>query len=177
MRRQTLIINAVLFSILIIAANYTVQFPINEWLTYGAILYPFTFLLTDVLSEKYEKKDVLDVVKLGSIIAIVPTMLIADVRIAIASIVTFFLIQQLDVNIFHYFKRKFSSLWWLRNNVSTITSQLFDTILFFTLAFAFIMPYDLIIKLIIGDYLVKIALALLDTPFFYYLAIRVKKRV
>ena len=175
MTKKTKYISAIIFSLLIIIANYTVQIPINDWLTYGALVFPFTFLLTDILSEKYLKDEVLEVVGLGIYIAIIPTVIIADWRIAFASIFTFYVVQQLDVKIFHYFKQKFVNLWWFRNNASTMISSFFDTVLFFTIAFAFIMPMDVIIKLIIGDYLVKLTLALLDTPIFYLVAIRFKK--
>jgi uncharacterized PurR-regulated membrane protein YhhQ (DUF165 family) len=175
MKKKDLYINAILFAILIIISNYTVQFPINEWLTYGAIVYPFTFLITDILSEKYSKKEVLRVVQIGSVLAIIPTIMIADFRIAIASIFTFIVVQQFDIVIFHKIKVRYPNLWWLRNNASTMISQFFDTVLFFILAFSFIMPFSVIIKLIIGDYFIKFIMALLDTPIFYYLAIRVKK--
>lgn len=174
MTKKAKIISALLFAFLLIVANYTVQFPINEWLTYGALLFPFTFLLTDVLSEKYTKDEVLSVVRYGIAIAIIPTILIADWRIALASIVTFYLVQQLDVKIFHYLKMRFEKQWWIRNNVSTMVSSFFDTAVFFMIAFAFIMPFDVIVKLIIGDYLIKLTLAILDTPIFYLLAIRLK---
>jgi len=167
--------SAIIFALLIIIANYTVQFPINDWLTYGALLFPFTFLLTDILSEKYSKEEVLTIVKVGILLAVIPTIIIADWRIAFASIFTFFVVQQLDVKIFHFLKEKFANLWWLRNNVSTMVSSFFDTVLFFMIAFSFILPFDVIVKLIIGDYLVKLTLALLDTPIFYLIAIRVKR--
>lgn len=173
--KQTYMYGAI-FALLIALANYTVQFPINEWITYGALLYPFTFLMSDILSERYSKQETLKVVRVGVVLAIVPTLLVADGRIAFASIVTFFVIQQLDVVIFHALKQKFEKLWWLRNNASTLTSQLFDTTLFFTLAFGGTMPASMLIKLIIGDYLVKVALALLDTPFFYLFAIKLQNR-
>ncbi len=171
MSRRQLWIFAAFFAGLIAASNYTVQFRINEWLTYGAIIYPITFLFTDILGERYGKSEVLKVVIYGSLLAVVPTILISDWRIALASIITFFLVQQLDVHIFHSLKERFPRAWWLRNNASTMTSQFFDTLLFFTLAFAFVLPFDVLIKLIIGDYLVKLAIAALDTPFFYYFAI------
>lgn len=174
MSKRSTIGYSLLFSIIIIAANYTVQFSINEWLTYGALLFPFTFLITDILSEKYSKAEVLKVVKIGILIAIVPTILVSDWRIALASIATFYVVQQLDVHIFHALKERFQSQWFLRNNLSTITSQFFDTVIFFTLAFAFVLPADVIIKLIIGDYIVKVVLALADTPLFYLFAIRAK---
>lgn len=175
MSKKTKNISILIFAFLIIIANYTVQFQINEWLTYGALLFPFTFLLTDILSEKYSKDEVLDVVKLGILIAVIPTILISDWRIAFASILTFYIVQQMDIKIFHYLKEKFAAQWWLRNNVSTMVSSFFDTVLFFMLAFAFILPMDIIIKLIIGDYLIKLTLALLDTPLFYLFAIKLKQ--
>lgn len=165
---------AALFALLIALANYTVQFPINEWITYGAIMYPFTFLMSDVLSEKYSKQETLKVVRIGVVLAILPTLLVADGRIAFASIVTFFLIQQFDVVIFHAIKQRFAKLWWLRNNGSTLLSQMFDTALFFGLAFGGTMPFSMLVKLIIGDYSVKVILALLDTPFFYLFAIKMQ---
>lgn len=173
--KQTYMYGAI-FALLIALANYTVQFPINEWITYGALLYPFTFLMSDILSERYTKQETLKVVRVGVVFAIVPTLLVADGRIAFASIVTFLLIQQFDVVIFHALKKKFEKLWWLRNNGSTLTSQLFDTALFFTLAFGGTMPTSMLVKLIIGDYLVKVALALLDTPFFYLFAIKLQNK-
>ena len=172
MSKRVFYISVAIFALLIIASNYTVQFPINEWLTYGAVVYPVTFLLTDVLGENYHKKEVLRVVLWGIVIAIVPTIMIADWRIALGSITAFVVSQTLDVNIFHFVKKKAERLWWLRNNVSTIISQAFDTILFFAIAFAFVLPADAIVKMIMGDYMVKIAMALLDTPFFYLIAIR-----
>ena len=114
MTNKTKTISSLIFAFLIIIANYTVQFQINEWLTYGAILFPFTFLLTDILSEKYSKEDVLSVVKMGIVVAIIPTILISDWRIAFASIVTFYVIQQLDVKLFHYLMSKFQKQWWIR---------------------------------------------------------------
>ncbi len=174
MPKKVFIFSVILFVILIALSNYTVQFPINKWLTYGAIVYPVTFLMTDILGEKYPKKDVLKVVKYGILFAIVPTLMISNIRIALASIGTFAVVQLMDVHIFHILKEKMEKLWWLRNNASTMTSQFFDTILFFTLAFSFVMPYDKILHLIVGDYGIKLIIALLDTPIFYLLAIRLK---
>ncbi len=168
--------SVLLFVILIVASNYLVQFPINKWLTYGAITYPITFLMTDILGERYEKKEVIKVVKYGILLAVIPTLMMSNWRIALASIATFSIVQLMDVHIFHTLKEKLEKLWWLRNNASTMTSQFFDTVLFFTLAFSFVMPFDKIIHLIIGDYSVKLIIALLDTPVFYLLAIRLFKK-
>lgn len=174
MKNSLRIIYSITFGLLIIIANYTVQFPINEWLTYGAILFPFTFLITDILSEKYQKDEVLRIVKAGILIAIIPTIIISDWRIAFASMFSFYIVQQFDIKFFHYLKNKYENYWWLRNNLSTMVSQLFDTFIFFMLAFSFVLPFDVIIKLIIGDYLIKLLFALADTPIFYLVAIKLK---
>ncbi len=165
-----------LFVVLIAASNYLVQFPINKWLTYGAITYPITFLMTDILGERYEKSEVVKVVKYGILFAIVPTLMISNWRIALASIITFSIVQLMDVHIFHILKEKAQKLWWLRNNASTMTSQFFDTLLFFTLAFSFVMPFSQIAHLIVGDYSIKLIIALLDTPIFYLLGIRLFRK-
>lgn len=174
MNKKSYFLYSVIFALLIIVSNYTVQFPINDWLTYGAIAYPFTYLFSDILSENNSKKDTLRVVQFGAILAIVPTFFLADLRIAIGSISAFFLIQQLDVHIFHALKKRFHSLWWLRNNGSTLISQFFDSAMFWVIAFGGTMPTISLVKLILGDYAFKVIAALLDTPFFYTFAIKMQ---
>lgn len=176
MTKQNFFIYSFVFASIIVISNYTVQFQINEWLTYGAIAYPISYLFSDILSEKFDKKDTLKVVQLGALMAIVPTLFIADGRIALGSIMAFFLIQQLDVHIFHAIKKRFKSLWWLRNNGSTLISQFFDSLVFWSVAFYGTMPTIALAKLLIGDYAFKVVAALLDTPFFYAFAIKMQTR-
>lgn len=175
MSAKVFYLSSLLFAILIVVANYTVQYPINDYLTYGAITYPFTFLLADVLSERYSKAEVLKVVRLGIVLAFIPSMLAADWRIAMASVMAFFIAQPLDVYLFYYLKNRFPRLWWLRNNGSTMTSQLVDTMIFFHVAFLWVMPWESVLMMALGDYMIKVILALLDTPLFYFLAIKTHK--
>lgn len=175
MSRKVFYISSIAFAMIIVVANFTVQFPINDYLTYGAITYPFTFLLADVLSEKYSKQEVLRVVRTGILLAFVPSFFAADWRIACASVAAFFVAQQLDVYIFYYLKERFPRLWWLRNNGSTMASQLVDTMIFFHIAFLFIMPWQSVLLMAFGDYTLKVIMALLDTPLFYAFAIRTQK--
>jgi len=165
----------VIFALIIVLANVLVQYRINlgfMQIPLGVFVYPFTFLFTDILSEKYSKEYVLKVVKYGILVAIIPTAFLSTPRIAIASVVTFFIVQFVDVYIFHYLKNKYFNLWWLRNNVSTLISQFLDTTIFFTLAFAFVLPWEVIFQIMLGNYFVKAIIALMDTPFFYWFAIR-----
>lgn len=174
MSKKLITLYSILFSIIIVVANYTVQFPINEWLTYGAIMFPFSFLFVDILSERYSKDEVLKVIKYGVLIAAIPTIIIADWRIAFASLSCLIVSQYINVRIFMFFKQRFTNLWWLRSGGSTLIAQFFDTFIFYMLAFAFVLPFETIIKLVIGDYLIKITIALLDTPIFYLFAIKLR---
>ena len=38
----------VAMSVVVVASNFLVQHPINDWLTYGAFTYPVAFLITDL---------------------------------------------------------------------------------------------------------------------------------
>ena len=53
------------------------------------------------------------------------------------------------------------------NNVSTFGSQSLDTTIFCTIAFYGIIPNDVLPKLIIGSYLMKLLVAVIDTPIVY----------
>ncbi|WP_104721726.1 queuosine precursor transporter [Helicobacter mesocricetorum] len=163
-----------IFTFLIIASNYLVQFPLNDFLTYGAITYPFTFLLSDILAERYNKAEVLKIVRIGILLAFIPSLFLAEFRIAIASIIAFFCSQQMDVYLFYWIKSKFPKVWWLRSAGSTALSQFIDTIVFFHIAFLFVMPWDNVLMLILGDYAIKFIFAFSNTPLFYLFAIRIQ---
>lgn len=62
---------------------------------------------------------------------------------------------------------------WLRNNLSTMTSQFVDTIIFITIAFYGVV--DNLPAMIVGQYVIKLLLALGDTPFFYFFTRRTDK--
>lgn len=86
--------------------------------------------------------------------------------------------QTWDVWIFHKVRNHFNgkaSLRWIWNNISTATSQVIDTSIYAIISFGVGMgmlfdktKIQLLIGIIIGQYLLKLCLAILDTPFFYY---------
>lgn len=87
-------------------------------------------------------------------------------RTVAASLLAYLVAQFNDVFIFHHLKKRFAGQHkWLRNNVSTMTSQMIDTILFITVAFWGIVPN--LLMMIISQYIIKFVIALLDTPIFY----------
>jgi uncharacterized integral membrane protein (TIGR00697 family) len=93
-------------------------------------------------------------------------------RIVAASMVAYLVSQLHDVWAFLFWRRvtKGKHLW-LRNNLSTMASQLLDSVIFITLAFAGTVELSVLGNMIAGQYLVKFILALADTPF-CYLAVR-----
>jgi len=93
-------------------------------------------------------------------------------RIVASSMVSYLIAQNLDIVLFHAIRNSTESKYlWLRNNVATMTAQLVDTVVFSTLAFAGA-GYNLF-DMILFTYLVKVFVALCDTPFVYlsYLSI------
>lgn len=96
----------------------------------------------------------------------------------IASMIAYLCAQFIDVSIFHYLKKltKGKKLW-IRNNVSTLISQLVDTsaVILITYLYTDALPiesnkaiFPQLLMLIASGYLFKLIVALLDTiPFIY----------
>jgi len=99
----------------------------------------------------------------------------STLRMTFASIVAFVISQFHDVWSFDFWKRKTGGKHlWLRNNASTIVSQLLDTTIFMFIAFYRMTPkytVSFIVSLIIPYWLFKVVFALLDTPFCYALVV------
>ena len=92
-------------------------------------------------------------------------------RIFIASIAAFLISQLHDIWAFNFWKQKTRGKHlWLRNNLSTIVSQLIDTTLFMFIAFYAVSPQFTIaytFSLVIPYWILKVVFALFDTPFVY----------
>lgn len=175
MNTQTFILSALWFALIIVLANFSVQYPIlGTHLTYGALCYPLSFLLMNILSEKYSKDQVLRTLRLGLVLAFIPSIFAAEFRIACASVCAFCCSQILDVYVFFYLKQRFPKIWYLRNNGATMVSQLVDTMIFFHVAFLFTKPYEEVILMALSDYAIKVILTLCNTPLFWNFAIRGK---
>ena len=161
--------------------------------TAGNVLYASTFLVTDILSEKYGKKEAHKAVMysfsvmllwlLGTQLILLFTPNANDYineslkvvfglvpRITIASLVGFICSQNIDVVLYHFIWKKTGdnkSKLWLRNNGSTLISQLIDTVIFTFLAFFGTYPTNVFISILVTTYLFKAIVALVDTPFIY----------
>ncbi len=98
-----------------------------------------------------------------------------------ASMMAYIAAQFCDVQLFHFFKRltKGKHLW-LRNNFSTLTSQMVDSVMVISVTFGatFLaggITLAALLVLIGSSYLFKMMVALADTLPFYYLTSKLKK--
>ncbi|QWC00649.1 queuosine precursor transporter [Mycoplasmatota bacterium] len=158
----------------------------------GNILYGTIFLGTDVLNEIYGKKEAKKAVFIGFSVMFV-TVIIMQIAIRftphpedwampylkevfgflpivfLASMSAFLVSQLIDVYVFAKIKEKLpnNKYLWLRNNGSTLISQFIDTIIFVPIAFAATFTTPILFNLVISTYIVKLIVALLDTPVIY----------
>ena len=140
----------------VVASNIAVQFPINAWLTWGAFTYPVSFLVTDLTNRRLGPARARTVVYAGFGLAVVLSIVFAEARIALASGAAFLTAQLLDVWVFDRLRRL---PWWQAPLVSSGLASLWDTAVFFSLAFAGTgLPW---ITLGLGDFVVKGGMALL----------------
>lgn len=158
----------------------------------GVIIYAASFLITDLISEVYGKNAAIRTVYcgFGSMLVFAGYSLLIvhwtaapyytnqaafasvvglSFRITMAGWISFMVSQYWDVIAFHWLKesprKTISNHLWVRNCASTISSQLIDSVIFIFVAFYGV--YDHILELIIAQYLIKVVIALLDTPFAY----------
>lgn len=152
---------------IVVASNWLVQFPINDVLTWGAITYPVSFLVTDLTTRLQGPERARMVVGVGFAIAVLLSVWLATPRIAFASGTAFLAGQLLDIQVF---QRLRAGSWWRAPLVSSTLGSLLDTALFFSLAFAGTgLPW---VTLALGDLGVKLAIAVLAlAPFRAVLAL------
>ncbi|RLF33784.1 MAG: VUT family protein [Thermoplasmata archaeon] len=158
----------------------------------GNVVYSSLFLVTDILNENYTEKDAQKAVWIGFFVLISTTILMqltiqfipdeSDFlsqhitaifsllpRITLASLTAYLISQNHDVWFFAKLKKKHKRrLLWLRNNSSTIISQLLDNIIFTLIAFAGVFSWVVIGQIFLTSMVMKIVVAVCDTPFVYW---------
>ena len=187
---------AMTFATLVVVANVIAVKPldVNGWAVPAGILaYPFTFLVTDTISELYGRKTATRLVWMGLVLSalmvflvyvakVLPgagfwddqaafdTILGSVPRIVLASLIAYLVSQHSDVLLFHLFRRvtKKRHLW-MRNIGSTTISQAIDTALFISIAFTGTFPAGEVWTLMYTQYLIKVGVAVVDTPIVYAL--------
>ena len=168
----------------------------------GILPYPLTFLVTDLISELYGQKKANLVVFSGFIASLfvllflwlggqfnsIPSSIVDDVtynsvfrnawRLIAASMVAYLIAQFIDVRIFHFWKKLTNGKHlWLRNNGSTIASQLVDTSLVICILFIGVWNPDQIISAIFDGWMFKMLMAFIDTPIIYGILYLLKGKI
>ena len=158
----------------------------------GILPYPLTFLVTDLISELYGQRKANLVVFSGFIASMfvllflwlggqfnaIPSSIVGDDiynmvfqnawRIIAASMVAYLFAQFIDVKIFHFWKKLTNGKHlWLRNNGSTVASQLVDTTLVICILFVGVWESNQIFSAIVDGWLFKMLMAFIDTPIIY----------
>ena len=164
----------------------------------GVIFYSSIFFATDVLSENYGRAEANKAVRMGFVVSIIvlvmlslalmyqpseriagdfprevheafETILNFTPRFVIGSLLAYLISQSFDVWIFHQIKKRTGEgRLWLRNNLSTMSSQVVDTVLYSLVVWWG--TVDLRTALALGGvkYAFKVAIAMIDTVFIYW---------
>ncbi|MEF8819530.1 MAG: queuosine precursor transporter [Haloferacaceae archaeon] len=167
----------------------------------AAFAYALTFFASDCYAELYGKRAAQVVVNVGFAMSLVllalvwstilapvasasavsadafRTVLGAGTNVVAGSLLAYVLSQNWDVLVFHRLRTATDGdHLWLRNLVSTGTSQALDTVVFVGVAFGVApavlgigaaLPTPVLVQLAVGQYLLKLAIAVADTPFVY----------
>lgn len=165
----------------------------------AVLIYALTFVINDVVAEIWGQKRMNWLVFVGFMTSVVVAFFVklaiwlpaapfwqdqeayqvvldSNLRLTIAGMVAYLISQYHDVWAFHFWKRLTAGRHlWLRNTASTIVSQLLDTLIFVTIAFYGVIPH--LGPMIVGQYLVKLLIALLDTPLVYGMVWLIRKHV
>jgi len=153
-RRLAMLAGILAMTVVVTASNFLVEIQINDWLTWGAMTYPVSFLVTDLTNRTLGPAAARRMIYFGFVFAVILSTWLANPRIAFASGSAFLLAQLLDVYIFDRLRR---AAWWRAPIVSSTAGSALDTALFFSLAFAgTAVPW---VTLAIGDFGVKMAVA------------------
>ena len=193
---RKLVIALAVYLVSLFAANTLgaklMPFLFGTQLSVGIFMFPFVFLMTDVIGEVYGKKVAKYFVLAGFVATAlfiafsflslampwghrlpVPMESYNDVfglslRFAIASLVAFIVAEYQDVIAFFFFKDFFKkSGFWLRSNLSNLWSQFLDTALFMSIAYVGVLPLSVIVGIAIPWWLYKVGMGFLYTPLSY----------
>lgn len=142
-------------------SNYLVQIPINDWLTYGAIFYPISFLVTELTNRFHGPLNARKVVYSGFFLGVLLSLVMATPQIAFASGLAFLVSQLVDIIVFNRVRQL---VWWWGPLLSSTIASIIDTSIFWTIGFWGISGP--IVTLAIGDFMVKMIInATMLVPF------------
>lgn len=198
-----------LFSVFMVITNLTFQkfvyLPILPFHTFelsvGAILYPFMFMLTDLIAEFYDKKRANFCVRLAVTMDVIAAFIVIGMDLLqatpwskidnvifhkvfghyglafIANIIACYTAQLIDITLYLWIKKLTKGKYlWLRNNGSTVISLFVDTVTAISLLTILgVFPKEQMWIIMINSYSYKLFITICNTPLFYLLVGIIKK--
>ena len=131
---RALVLAVLAMGAVVLLSNVLVQYPINDWLTWGAFSYPVAFLVSNLINRRFGPGPARRVAWIGFAVAVLLSVWVATPRIAIASCSAFIVAQLLDITVFDRLRRNVT--WWKAPFVSTLFGSTLDTAIFFSIAFS-----------------------------------------
>jgi uncharacterized integral membrane protein (TIGR00697 family) len=130
-------------TVIVVTSNILVQYPLGAFLTWGALTYPFSFLVTEIANRLDGPAAARKIVFVGFVTGIICSFIgtqimgefgpLVSFRIALGSGLAFLCAQLLDIAVFNRFR---NGLWWKAPLISPVISSTLDTAVFFTFAFS-----------------------------------------
>ena len=130
-------------AVIVVASNILVQHPMGAYLTWGALTYPLSFLVNDIVNRLHGVSAARRVVLVGFVVGLVCSVIgtrimgefgpLVTLRVAIGSGLAFLVGQLLDVTLFDRLRR---AEWWRAPLVSSLLGSSIDSAIFFPIAFA-----------------------------------------
>ena len=158
---------AIAMGLLIAAANFLVFFPLGDLLTWAALIYPLTFLVLDLANRTHGAHFAAQVMACGFAIGLPLSLWLAETRIALASLTAYLCGQTLDILIFDRLR---NAGWWKAPLFSSLVAATTDSVLFFTLAFAY-SGADWLLWCV-GDTGVKLLIVVAGLPLYRSISLR-----
>jgi uncharacterized integral membrane protein (TIGR00697 family) len=153
----------------------------------GTIVYSTSFLVINILTEKYGKKEAFRGILIGFMAMC--TMIIfmglsllytpsandfandslkqifaINLRITLGSIIAYLISQYCNTLLYQRLKKKFDDKTWLTSGISTVICQLIDTVIFLSIAFIGVYSSNVLVNLFIARYVFKFVITIATSP-------------
>ena len=170
----------------------TIAMPFDIVMTLGNTMYVTLYMTSDLLNEKYGRAEARKAVWFGFFTLLMTTVIMQMVlvfkpqetdiaqssletifglmpRLALGSLTAYFISQFLDVRLYSWIRKYYStsSQLWFRSNGSTMGSSFLATLIFCTIAFAGLYNWSVWFEILLTTYLAKFLLTAVSTPILY----------
>ncbi|MRN51883.1 queuosine precursor transporter [Paenibacillus monticola] len=175
-----------------IQVTKTISMPPNIVMTLGNTMYVTLYMTSDLINEKYGRREARTAVWFGFFTLLMTTVIMQMAlkftpdasdfaqeslenifglmpRLAMGSLTAYFISQFLDVRLYSWIRKYYSTSrqLWIRSNGSTMVSSFVDTLIFCTIAFAGRYDWGVWLQILLTTYVVKFLLTAAGTPILY----------